>query len=176
MYVCTNAGRYKEHHLFQPQHAQLHQPQCGSEGPLATCWPRHLLWNVRIISVHYCTGTLSNHNVTSICDVVNLALLTIRKCWQSSPSMHKDVITWTVIPILAQQDCIVAFLQNWILFVLGVCLPYIVINPRLRACAARVITVRLSVCVCVCVCVRVSVRPSTVFLGNHGNSEHETWT
>ena len=42
------------------------------------------------------------------------------------------------------------------------------INPRLRACAARVIAVALvdclSVCVCVCVCVRacvrVSVRPS----------------
>ncbi|CAI8057668.1 hypothetical protein GBAR_LOCUS31419 [Geodia barretti] len=34
--------------------------------------------------------------------------------------------------------------------------------------------------VCVCVCVRVSVRPSvrlsSVFLGNRGNSERETWT
>ena len=47
------------------------------------------------------------------------------------------------------------------------------INPRLRACAARVIAVRLSVCGCVCV--RVSVRLSTVFLGNRGNSERETW-
>ena len=26
------------------------------------------------------------------------------------------------------------------------------------------------------VCVRMFVRPSTVFLGNHGSSEHETWT
>ena len=32
------------------------------------------------------------------------------------------------------------------------------------------------VCVCVCPCVRVSVRLSTVFLGNRGNSERETWT
>ena len=32
------------------------------------------------------------------------------------------------------------------------------------------------VCTCVCVCVRVSVRLSTVFLGNRGNSERETWT
>ena len=44
------------------------------------------------------------------------------------------------------------------------------INPRLRACAARV--VGRCVCVCVCVCVRdcvrdcVCVRLSTVFLGN----------
>ena len=30
----------------------------------------------------------------------------------------------------------------------------------------------LSVCVCVC----MFVRPSTVFLGNRGSSEHETWT
>ena len=27
-----------------------------------------------------------------------------------------------------------------------------------------------------CVCVRVSVRLSTVFLGNRGNSEREMWT
>ena len=33
--------------------------------------------------------------------------------------------------------------------------------------------VGLYVCVCVCVCV---VRLSTVFLGNRGNSERETWT
>ena len=32
------------------------------------------------------------------------------------------------------------------------------------------------VCLCVCVCARVSVRLSTVFLGNRGNSERETWT
>ena len=31
-------------------------------------------------------------------------------------------------------------------------------------------------CVCVCVCVCPSVRLSTVFLGNRGNSERETWT
>ena len=43
-------------------------------------------------------------------------------------------------------------------------------NPRLRTCAARVIAVGL------CVCVRVSVRLSTVYLGNRGNSERETWT
>ena len=34
----------------------------------------------------------------------------------------------------------------------------------------------MCVCVCVCVCVRVSFRLSTVFLGNRGNSERETWT
>ena len=49
------------------------------------------------------------------------------------------------------------------------------INPRLRACAAEGYCSR-SVCVCVCVCVRVSFRLSTVFLGNRGNSERETWT
>ena len=49
------------------------------------------------------------------------------------------------------------------------------VNPRLRACAAEGYCSR-SVCVCVCVCVRVSVRLSTVFLGNRGNSERETWT
>ena len=48
-----------------------------------------------------------------------------------------------------------------------------VINPRLRACAGEGYCSR-SVCVCVCVC--PSVRPSTVFLGNRGNSERETWT
>ena len=36
------------------------------------------------------------------------------------------------------------------------------------------------VCMCMCVCVRasvrLSVRLSTVFLGNRGNSERETWT
>ena len=32
------------------------------------------------------------------------------------------------------------------------------------------------VCVCVCVCVRACVHPSTVFLGNRGNSEREMWT
>ena len=40
----------------------------------------------------------------------------------------------------------------------------------------RVIAVGLSVCVCVCACVLPSVRLSTVFLGNRGNSERETWT
>ena len=33
-----------------------------------------------------------------------------------------------------------------------------------------------SECVCVCVYVRVSVRLSTVFLGNRDSSERETWT
>ena len=53
----------------------------------------------------------------------------------------------------------------------------ILINPRLRACAAEGIAVGLSVyvCVCLCVCVCPSVRLS-VFLGNRGNSERETWT
>ena len=52
-----------------------------------------------------------------------------------------------------------------------------IFNPRLRACAARV-NRRWSVCVCVRAYVRPSV-PSVcppVFLGNRGNSEHETWT
>ena len=49
-------------------------------------------------------------------------------------------------------------------------------HPRLRACAAEGllgvrVRVRVCVCVCVCVCVRLSVRLSTVFLGNRGSSE-----
>ena len=52
------------------------------------------------------------------------------------------------------------------------CLPFLppsLINPRLREGYCS-LSVCLSVCVCVC------VRPSTVFLGNRGNSERETWT
>ena len=51
------------------------------------------------------------------------------------------------------------------------------LNLLTLACAhaqRRVIAVGLSVRVCVCVC--PSVRLSTVFLGNRGNSERETWT
>ena len=38
------------------------------------------------------------------------------------------------------------------------------------------LSVNCSWSVCVCVCVRGSVRLSTVFLGNRGNSERQTWT
>ena len=48
----------------------------------------------------------------------------------------------------------------------------------LRAHAQRGLlqSVRVCVRVCVCVCVCPSVRLSTVFHGNRGNSERETWT
>ena len=44
----------------------------------------------------------------------------------------------------------------------------------------QLVCVYVCLCVCTCVCVRasvrLSVRLSTVFLGNRGNSERETWT